>query len=163
MAIFPPYLQYSSASELIDKAHIEFLSMISLGMYHDSCPVNFLIRNSDTSKKSQAFLHLTTMKHSAINKRILDKPRAKRIHWIKNLIDDYPHPKIEFYRKYYGTNIRLHFIVPEYAYFLVIEESKNSPKSFFVISAYHLDNDRQISYQMKNVRDYIKNNYLPLE
>lgn len=147
---YSPIIVYSDDSDLISQAHSKFLAMLNNSYYYNSSEVLFGI-NIDTSVKSPVFTHLTTEQKKKGMPRVLDRPRAARIHWIGETLDNYLDKDFRIYEKYHGKNVRTYFLAPKHYYILVIE---TNPRGTFICTGYHLNNQNRVASYMKEYRDY---------
>lgn len=145
---FPKLLEYSSDDDLLKKAHLEFLRMLSSNMSYGSKIISFSVGN-DTSISCKTFIHLTTVTKNG--NRVLDVPRTCRIHWIESVFQQYKHKDIKVYSKETNCKVRHYFLIPKYFYLTIIEENN---RGFFVVTSYHLDNQNRVNSYMQEYKKY---------
>jgi len=91
--------------------------------------------------KEKIFWHVISRKYRGT--RIVDKPRACRINWIKPMILNYNHVKIKFFYHYEDNNkIRLYL----WAYdndFAVILQKIGITNSSYVVTSFYIDNQNK--------------------
>ncbi|ADU30974.1 hypothetical protein [Evansella cellulosilytica] len=118
-------------------------------------PVNYR-KHPYECDKEQAFFHLTSVDYHKTqdpSNRIPDLRRCERIRWIKALIHNWNCPSgiVKIWREPYKSYERLHFLIEEERYLLVIEERKNY---FLLITAYYLDRDHELKKKLKKYNKY---------
>jgi hypothetical protein len=111
-------------------------------------PVVFDDRKID-SDFEEGFWHVVTI---GKGERLIDYKRAKRLPWLRPLIEFGPDPDIlcwseEELDAHRGTMVRKHFIWYELGDYLVI--LKERPRNYFLATAFHVTGERNHEYYMK--------------
>ena len=104
----------------------------------------------------ETFVHLITRKGSG-KKRLFDRHRANKIHWIRCILEKRKEEEITFfqYPEDDGT-IRDYYWYKDGKFLVIMEEVR---PDYLVITSFHIDNKRNEKYFEKKekwYRDYIK-------
>lgn len=90
-------------------------------------------------------------------KRVYDKARAKRIHWIKEIIDNWlSNNDIVFFYQTRGTRQNNLIIWHKKEKFIVIVRKISNTSTRYLVSSYILHDSEEYRYE-KQLKNYIKN------
>jgi hypothetical protein len=87
--------------------------------------------------KAQVFWHIVTRDSVVGESRELNIPRAKRIPWIKPLIESVPSPHIRYWRYLEGNKRVRRYIWAESVDYLIILEEKRL--NLYLVTAFNVD------------------------
>jgi len=88
------------------------------------------------ANKEVSFWHLTTRDYFKTSNRYPEGDRALRIHWIRQVIENYKHTDVSYFCYPEPRNIRHYFWVKCENYLVILEERKTS---FRLVTAYVVD------------------------
>lgn len=117
-------------------------------MFYRNLPVVYDNRRLDSGYE-EGFWHIVTRGGKA---RIPDYKRAKRITWLRPIIENYQHPDIFFWvenatdKK--GRRVKKHYFWYKKGDYIII--LKKIPKRYFMVTAFHVTGQRNHQYYMKN-------------
>ena len=102
------------------------------------------------SDKEEGFWHIVTRDEA--EGRLLDYKRAKRLPWLRPLIECPPDPDILRWNERSldqrrGKMVRKHFIWYERGKYLII--LKENPHNYFLVTAFYVTGERNYNYFMK--------------
>lgn len=108
------------------------------------------------NNKEEAFYHVTCQDYSKNRNRVPDFRRCERIRWVRAFIENYScDPSlctdcdgIKVWEKPYKTNKRVHLLLEEERYIVVLERRENY---FLLITAFYIEHDHTLS---KKVQEY---------
>jgi len=153
----PPMLDLDgSPDEIISKLYMVFLSDFrGAELLHEGKKVIFDRRIlPDGQNKEEAFWHLVERKDHKIGNRVLYYPRAKRITWVRPLIECPSHEGILVFDYLEGPKdkgVRRYIWLEKFDYIVILQHKGNK---FQLITAFYIDVDgkREDLYNRYNKR-----------
>ena len=92
----------------------------------------------DGQGKEEGFWHVIS-KDNNVNNRLIDYPRAKRLHWAKPLMEEGINPEIKIWEYQEGNkdkNIITYIWLENYDYIVILQKNK---EYFYWISAFYVE------------------------
>lgn len=129
---------------------------------HSQCFLEKILIDSKTHQKLQIedleveeiFWHIISRKNR--NHRTFDEERAKRIRWIKHIINDYSKPHIKmFYFCENNGKIRLYLWLYQHDFVVILEKIITKNYTAFIVTSFYIDNSRKRQSLDKKYTDYI--------
>ena len=125
-------------------------------------PVN-IRRHPMEYNKEEAFFHVTCSDYRKDNNRIPDFRRCERIRWVKSFIENYNCDPtncpdcdgVKVWEEPAGTNERVHLLLEEERYLVVIERRESY---CLLITAFYMDHDNSLSKRLKHYDLYRNDN-----
>lgn len=123
----------------------------------DGLQVKIILKNSNTTGYEaypETFVHLITRKGSG-GKRLFDRHRANKIHWIRCILENRREDEITFF--HYPEDdgsIRDYYWYKDGGFLLIME--KITP-DYLVITSFHIDDKRNKDYFEKKAKWYREN------
>lgn len=152
-----PMISYINDNDLINKAFNEFVKFANKTFEFNSDIIVFECSDG-VNKNSNYFKHFITGRVNGLD--IFEPERAKRVPWIENVLNNYKDIKEVYiyeeeytFKEEYRNYTRIMFLVPKAAYMLVVEKNI---RGYFVITAYHLDNQNRVGSYMSKYKTYKK-------
>ena len=114
------------------------------------CFLNKILIDSKTHHKIQrenleieeSFWHIISRKNG--NLRLFDEQRAKRIQWVKRIINDYDKPHIKMFYFYESdARIRLYLWLYKHDFVVILEKIITKNNTAFIVTSFYIDNDRK--------------------
>lgn len=114
--------------------------------------------------KEEAFFHVTCQVYSNSN-RDPDFRRCERIRWVRKFIENYTCCNkcdlcggIKIWEKPYKNTCRVHFLLEEEKYMVVLEERLNY---YLLITAFYIERNHTLRKKIKEYQKYNKNRKRP--
>lgn len=108
--------------------------------------------------KEEAFFHTTCQDYKKNNKRFPDLRRCERIRWIRAFIENQCNPRmcndcdgIKIWREPYHNTKRVHILLEEERYMVVIEPRESY---CLLITAFYFEHDHSLRKQLKHYEQY---------
>lgn len=114
--------------------------------------------------KEEAFFHITCQDYEKEGNRVPDFRRCERIRWVRAFIENY-NCKLPFcemcegvkvWSEPYKNNSRIHILLEEEKYMVVIECRKSY---YLLVTAFYFDHEHTLKKKLKRYEKY-KNNYI---
>jgi len=116
-----------------------------------------VLRNSNISgfeAYPETFVHLITRKGQS-NKRIFDRHRANKIHWVRCILENRTEEDITYFQYPEENNkMRDYYWYKEEGFIVIME--KVTP-DYLVITSFHIDNKRNEEHFSKRCQWYLDN------
>lgn len=111
------------------------------------------------NNKEEAFYHVTCQDYMKDGNRVPDLRRCERIRWVRAFIEDYACDPlkcescdgIKVWEKPYKSNNRIHLLLEEERYIVVIERRENY---CLLITAFYLDQDHALRKKLNEYTAY---------
>jgi len=104
--------------------------------------------------KEEVFWHIITREDKKIKKRILDFDRAKRIRWIKPIIENHDLKEIKmFYHFESNRKIRLYLWLENKDFVVILQ--KLGSKSSYLVTSFYIDQKYKRKTYEKRYENYI--------
>jgi len=137
-SFLPPFLNLDGDwCEVLDNLYKVFRrDFIERPLFYRACRVFCDSRKVD-SDKEEAFWHLITKEQGG--ERLVDYGRAKRLPWIRPIIENSDRPEIkewEYLEK--GKKVRVYLWVEDHDYVVVLERKGNR---CFLVTAYYVEGE----------------------
>ena len=125
--------------------------------YIDGLKVKVILEKSDVvgyEDYPETFVHLITRKANN-GKRVFDKFRANKIHWVKCILENKENEDIIYFEYPDKDQIIKDYFWYKEGDFLVI--MKKVLPDYIIISSFHIDNKRNRDYYENKLQWYLKN------
>lgn len=108
----------------------------------------------DFKNKAETFVHVITRKSDLSKKRVYDRNRANRIHWIRPILENANNPKIKHFEKVNEDNQNQHYFWFKERAFMVILREVNP--SLSIVTAFCVDPIEEYMYSSwyRNYKDF---------
>lgn len=158
-------LELSMDNKPIDQILASLYSVFQMdiktgNLYFDTTPVGFYPEYEPNERGyEKIFWHLITKMDETTNERLIDYPRAKRLPWVKPMIENYRSPLIKAF-DYQESNakkgIRTYIWLETYDFLIVMKRVflKNTRKEVMnIITSFNLESD---SYRKSTLKKWEK-------
>jgi hypothetical protein len=130
--------------------------------YYNSKPV-YIKKYPFENNKEAAFYHLTHKDFNHDSERLPDLRRSERLNWIRPFIEHSTCNKdtcdncdgVKKWNEPYKNKTRIHILLPEQRYTVILEERKNY---YLLITAFYIEHDHQLNKQLKKYEQYKSDN-----
>jgi hypothetical protein len=111
--------------------------------------------------KEEAFFHVTCYDFRKDKNRIPDFRRCERIRWVRSFIENYNCDPtncpgcdgVKVWEEPAGTNIRVHLLLEEERYLVVIEKRANY---CLLVTAFYIEYDHSLEKRLSHYEEYHK-------
>lgn len=156
-----PCLDFAQCSCEADKIAIAY-QIFYQDFIQSQCLLNKILIDSKTRHKlrvenlqiEEICWHIISRKNK--NSRYFDEERAKRIQWIRHIINDYnkPHIKIFYFYESDGR-IRLYLWLYQHDFVVILEKITTKNDTAFIVTSFYIDNDKKRQTFEKKYTDYV--------
>ena len=102
----------------------------------------------------ESFWHIISRKNA--NLRYFDEQRAKRIQWVRRIINDYNKPHIKMFYFYESDGrIRLYLWLYAHDFVVILEKITTKNNTAFIVTSFYVDNDKKRQSFARKYNDYI--------
>ncbi|MBI2281094.1 MAG: hypothetical protein HYU68_10460 [Bacteroidetes bacterium] len=144
--------------EQLDLIFAEFKrDFINSTLIIDGLNVKIVLKNSSVEgyeEYPETFVHLITRKSKG-GKRVFDKHRANKIHWIRCILDNSTDEEVIYFEYPHNKRTNRDYYWFKEGGFLVIME-KITP-DYMVITSFNIDNKKNENYFEERYQWYLKN------